>query len=504
MVTSIESLPFEILCNILDEVARQNLQLHSTYTYGLSQAPEPGRDVRMQRVIRGRTSPDALNRQVIEGVHQVNRRWHDWASLYAFRSLYISRWRGSERYIFSLYIISVVYSGLVVSNRRSTDRHSCRWLQSRTLDSLTLNPSSIAVYRDPYLSLRKTSDLLNRYPTLAFCVRRLWFNGYYSLETNALIFSILRYCINVDHLTVPWTTLRYGSSDDWERLLGRRSDERRPLSLEFLAVDLGATKIGDARNHVDKQPLQSAMVDFGRVERLKIFGNTNFKPITDDDLFAIAGTAENLQEIHVTGTSSVSLDGVMALVDASKHKLQMLEHSPLAKDGFEHPRALSMQKHGHICELLLECAQLRNLSISLPSLCEHLFTDASIKWTGEVQIRAESLCNHPSDKHEVRKRFWHILDLTRSLMASRNHDDKVELDIQLFINYWIFEPRRSLVHGNIALGQALSDNTWPYASAVSSMGPYGQTGLYGKDEGPYSCISEEDFGEGLTRGYVSF
>jgi len=258
------------------------------------------------------------------------------------------------------------------------------------------------------------------------------------------------------------------------------------------------------RNHIDKQPLESAMVDFGRVERLKIFGNTNSMPMNDDDLLAMARTAEILREIHVTGTTSVSLDGVMTLVNASKHKLQVLEHSPLAKDGFEHPRALSMQKHGHICERLLECPQLRNLSISLPSLCEQLFTDTSIKWTGEVQIRAESLCNYLTEKLEVRKRFWHILGLTRSLMASKNQHDKVELDIQLFINYWIFEPRRSLIHGNIAIGQALSNNAWPHTSAVSNMGPYGQTGLYGKDEGPYSCISEEEFGEGLSRGYISF
>jgi len=393
---------------------------------------------------------------------------------------------------------------LVVSNRTCTDSHSRRWLQCRTLDSLTCNPSSIAVYRDPYLSLRKTSDLFNRYPTLALCVRRLWFNGYYGLETNTLIFSILRYCTNVDHLTVPWTTLRYGSSDEWARLLGRRSEARGLLSLEFLSVDLGAKKIGDTRQHIDAKPLESAMVDFGRVERLKIFGNTNFMPTTDDDLLAIARTAKAFREIHVTGTTSVSLDGVMALVDASKHKLQVLEHSPLAKDGFEHPTALSTRRHEHICERLLECPQLRNLSISLPSLCEQLFADASVKWTGEVQIRAESLCNHPTDKLEVCKRFWHILDLTRSLMASKNQHNDIKLDIQLFLNYWIFEPRRSRVHGNTSLGQALSDNTWPHRNAVSSMGPYGQTGLYGKDEGPYSCISEEEFGEGLTRGYISF
>ena len=360
------------------------------------------------------------------------------------------------------------------------------------------------MYRDPYLSLRKTAELFNRYPALALSVRRVWFNGYYGLETNALIFNILQYCTNLNHLTVPWTTLRYGSKEDWSRLLGRRTEARKPLSLEFLAVDLGEKKMNDARNRIDEQPLDSATVDFGRVERLKVFGNTNFMPITDDDLFAIARTANNLREIHITGTSTVTIGGVMALVDACQDNLQVLEHSPLAKDGFEHPKALSSQRHGHLCERLLGCPRLQNLSISLPSLCEQLFTDSSINWTGEVQIRAESLCNHPKDEVEAQERFWHILGLARSLMDSRNKENGVDLDIQLFVNYWIFEPRRSLVHGNIGLGQALSDNTWPNTTTASSMGPYGQTGLYGKDIGPYFCISEEEFAEGLSRGYISF
>ena len=287
-------------------------------------------------------------------------------------------------------------------------------------------------------------------------------------------------------------------------MLERRSDVRQPLSLELLAVDLGEKSMGNARNQVDKQPLDSERVDFRRVERLKIFGNTNFKPITDNDLFAIARTANNLREIHITGISTVSVDGVMALVNASKDKLQVLEYSPLAKDGFEHPKALPTLKHGHLCKRLLECPKLRNLSISIPCLCEELFKEPSVNWTGEIQIRADGLCNHPKREAQARRRFWHVLDLARSLMASKNEGENIDLDIQLFINYWIFEPRRSLVHGNIAFGQAVSDDNWPSSSTMSYMGPYGQTGLYGKDEGPYSCISEEEFAEGLTRGYIAF
>lgn len=475
MAAKIDSLPFEILCTILEYVTQYNLSQSPSYTYGLSNAADLGQRGGLQPVIRGQTTPDVLKWQAIEKLRTVNRLWHDWAIQYALQTLHISRWRGSER-----------------------------WLQSRTLGSLTGSPSSIAVYRDPYLSLRKTAELFAGYPNLALSVRRLWFNGYRTMDANILILDILKHCVNVDHLTLPWTTLRYGNEKDWSHLLSRQTLDARPLSLEFLATDLGAKSTSDARKQMDHHPLAAAAVDFGKVERLKIFGNTNFKPITDNDLFAIARTASNLREIHVTGTSSITIDGLMAIVEFTRQSLRVLEHSPLTADGFEHPKGSSTQRHGHLCEKLLECPHLGSLSISLPSVCEHLFQDASINWSGEVQIRADSLCNHPRSQSEGLARFWKLLDFARSLMANRNQQEGVNLDIQLFIDSWIFESRRSLVHGNIEIGQALSDNRWPDVYSVSSKGPYGQTGLYGKDEGPYSCISEEAFAEGLRRGYISF
>ena len=380
---------------------------------------------------------------------------------------------------------------------------SSRWLQSRTLDTLLGTASSMSVYRDPYHSLKQILRLFQDSPGLGACVHRLWFNGYNSAETVGMIFDILQHCTNVDHLTVPWTTLRYGSKEDWSQLLGRGAKECKPLSLEFLAVDLSAKNMSDPRNQHDELPLDFATVDFGRVERLKVFGNTNFMAITNKDLIAIARSAKNLKEIHITGTSSVTIDGVMALTEASHSKLRLLEHCPLSKDGFEHPDPTHATDQGHLCETLLACQQLGDLSVSLPSLCEDLFSDTSVHWQGEVQIRAGSLCNHPKSETETQTRFWRILGLTRSLMAVKDCEG-AELDIQLFINYWIFEPRRAWVHGNIDMGQALSDGAWPRSYSASSKGPYGQTGLYGKDEGPYSCVSEEEFAEGLRRGYISF
>ena len=69
--------------------------------------------------------------------------------------------------------------------------------------------------------------------------------------------------------------------------------------------------------------------------------------------------------------------------------------------------------------------------------------------------------------------------------------------------HWIFEPRKYQVHGNTSLGEILSDGSWPSSKTISSKGPYGHTGVYGKDEGPFSCISEGDYVEGLQRNLLS-
>lgn len=94
----INQLPYEILSAILKETAELNIQHGPQYTYGLSQAPEPLQDVRMQRVIRGQVSPDSLRWNASEAIRQVNQQWHDWAAEYALETLQITRWRGSERF----------------------------------------------------------------------------------------------------------------------------------------------------------------------------------------------------------------------------------------------------------------------------------------------------------------------------------------------------------------------------------------------------------------------
>ena len=381
-------------------------------------------------------------------------------------------------------------------------------MQSRSLNTIQTNHSNIAVYRDPYHSLRMTAQFFGSSPSLASCVRKIWFNGYYGYETNTVIFSILRRCNNLDYVTLPWTALRYGNVEDWTHLLGNNQRGRSLSSLELLAVDLKQSQISSSVNQTDREPLLSSKINFSGLRRLKVFGNPNFMPLTDEDLIAISHTAVNLREIHITGTTSVSIDGILTLADSSDETLEILEHSPLAADGFEHSDpALLCSRRDHFCRKILKYPHLRDLSLSLPALCQDLFADSSVNWHGVVQIRTSTVCGrHPlslNTSEAAQSQFWSLLNQARVLMASRDRVG-VWLNVEIFIDNWIFEPRRSLVHGNLQMGEILSDGIWPHDKTPSYKGPYGQTGLYGKDDGPYECVTEEAFKQGLEKRYISF
>ena len=296
--------------------------------------------------------------------------------------------------------------------------------------------------------------------------------------------------------------------EDWSRLLGRNEQCHSISSLELLAVDLKKSQIDNAANQIDKRPLNSPSVDFSGLKRLKIFGQSNFMPLINEDLIAMSITAVNLRNLHITGTASVTIDGIGALANSSNQTLETLEHSPLTANGFEHPDPNFLRgQTQHLCPRILECPRLRDLSLSLPSICEDLFSDASVNWSGEMQIRTGTVCGHHpvslKTSETAQVKFWRILEQARSLMSLREQEG-VELDIEIYINDWIFEPRRYRVHGNLDVAEAASDGAWPTYKSRSSKGPYGQTGLYGKVEGPYEVVSEDIFRQGLNKHYISF
>ena len=299
-------------------------------------------------------------------------------------------------------------------------------------------PSGFAVYRDPYCALTKTVQLLGTYPSLAISIRRLWLGGFYDADTLSMVFKVLQMCNELKTLTLPWTVIRYGNAEDWSSLLGNGSDRDNLSSLELMAIDLKRAQTADPHNQIDNKPLLAGPVDFSKLRRLKIFGDTTFMPIVDQDLFNIARSATSLQELHITGTSSVTIDGVMSIVNSCRETLRVLEYTPTSQNGFDHPdpsNIPSAPKAKHFCSEIVQCSWLTSLSISLPSICLELFDATSNRWTGEVQIRAGALCKLeiPSQQPQNgRLHFLVLLDRVRHLMETRGQQD-AQLDIEIFV-----------------------------------------------------------------------
>jgi len=474
----INDLPYEILSAILEETARANVDEGVSWTYGLSHAFTPLQESkRLSRYIKGPASADTLRWDETSAIRQVCGVWHKWALSHALENLYIRRWRGSER-----------WAELSTSRKRYD------------IYELIENPSGCAVYRDPYQTLRVTASFLSQHPPATDNIRRVWFNGFYTPEAETMIFKVMRSCRLLTSVSVPWTVLRHGDGQDWRHLLGIAHPEDVPVrSLELQAVCLPDVLTSDSRVASDRKALQDPRVDFGQLKRLKIFGNTTFMPINDDDLADIACTANGLEEFHLTCLSTVSIKGVMDIVKASQSTIRVLEHSPRSDDGFFHPDPGSLNTDEHICEILVDCPKLKDLSISVPTMCSHLFSNEDVLWQGECQVRAMNLCGGSGDTkiQKLRK----LLDSARNLITSQRRQHK-DLDIELFFADCIFDPRDCVVHGYFELVEISSYGQWPSTKTSSSKGPYGSTGLYGKDEGDWDIVSEEEFFRAVNAGWI--
>lgn len=308
-----------------------------------------------------------------------------------------------------------------------------------------------------------------------------------------MIFDTLKNCSNLVALSVPWTMIRHLDAQSWRTLL---IGEVEPLqSLELHCIDPTSQEASEKVNQVNLHALRS--VDFGHLKRLKVFGDTNCMPITDNDLFAIARTATQLDEFHMTCISTITLDGVMAVVKASRDTLRVLEHSPRSQDGFWYPHPGDVCDSEHLCETLRSCSKLETLSISLPSVCADLFSYDDARFRGDLQVRTLHMCGYDTSHstQEMAEALGKLLCGARGLIRRRATGlCPQDLHVEIFFADCIFEPDSSSVHGDFAFAQAITDGCWPANVSLSGKGPYGSTGLYGKQEhGPFQRINEDDF-----------
>lgn len=478
----INDLPHEILSDILLHATRANEAEGETFTYGLTQAPLPLEKTKLTKYVRGPLSAESLRWDATRSIRQACAQWHDWALSYNLEQVLERRWRGSERWA-------------NLSMRR----------RSYSLYELIENPSGYAVYRDPFGSLKHTNRLFASAPTAANHVRRLWFNGFYTAETDKLILSVVASCSQLEYLSVPWTILRRGSVDDWVDLLNANTGVGKPLhSLELQALCLPHDQAAALEEFDGASPLEDVRVDFSALKRLKFFGNTLHQPVTDRDVKAIARTATNLECLDITNLSTVSVAGMLALVKASRNTLQVLEHSPRSDDGFYHPFPGQLQTDEHICELLASLPQMRDLSISVPYLCADLFANHEVKWTGELQVRAADICGCSTNSGATKRaeKLQVALEAARDLIAARLRMHH-ELATELFFAGCIFQPEKRLVHGDFAFAEISSHGQWPTSKQPSTLGPYGQTGTYGKEEGFWDAVTEEEYLYAVDRHWIS-
>lgn len=468
---SFQDLPFELVSEILSIAASLNQNDSETvsYTYGLTQAPRPlQKKTYIQKYLRGRVPTDVMRWDSVDAIRQVSSSWHQWALSHALKELYIRRWQGGET-----------------------------WMQ-KSLDN-TLPTEFLPVsYLHPYQSVRKTAKLFHDFPSLAKHVRKIWFNGIYRYDNITYVFQILENCINLRTVTIPWTTLRYGSAADWNNVLSFP----RLTSLELLAVGLKSEVCRLPHSHDDTQVLRSIpSLDFSNLRRLKIFGDSNLQPITDEDLHLMARTATNLREILITNVTTITANGVASLVTASKHSLQLLEYIPLANDGFEPPLANENDHDLHICTLLASCPRLADLAITIPTACPELFSNPLAPWNETVRVRVGAQGIRGAHGSRV-DNLAALLEAARSLLEKQELRGN-SFDIELAVGPYLFDTRSRLVHGSFKAAKTLSEMRWTPMEEPSVKGPYGYTGLYsGGRKGEWSCIGENDFLDAVRGGLV--
>lgn len=365
---------------------------------------------------------------------------------------------------------------------------------SRSREHLSLTTSS-----ESSTFLSKTAKLLEHHPTLSSYIQRIWFDGYYEAKESAMIFGILRQCKKLEDLLIPWTALRHGTVADLSSLFGSNAAGSCITSLEIRAMNLPKRSPAMKKeNRFDNNASESTSVDFSNLACLRLFGNSKFMSITDKDLIAIARTAKNLRELHMTNAASLGPKGIGALIRSSQLSLEVLELEGSSQMEPEQSEQHNSYSHLRLSRLVAQCPLLRRLRLQSVRTCKDIFAYDDVAWSGKVQIclGVNSSFEVPQSDEDTTV-LYQVLDHARCFMKSRTRPDENIVDIEIFTSRFIFEPRCALVHGDFPTTHAVHQ-PWLVEKKESRR----TVQMTGYVRALPFCITEDEFKDGWNKGYV--
>lgn len=311
-----------------------------------------------------------------------------------------------------------------------------------------------------------------------------------------MIFRVLHQCKNLEDLLIPWTALRHGTVEDWSSLFGSNAAGPCIKTLEIRAMKLPKQSPAMKKeNCFDNKALESARVDFTNLASLRLSENSKFMEMmtNDKDLVAIARTANNLRELHMSNSTPLGPKGIGALIRSSQLSLEVLELDGYAQREMEQP-----EQHNSypLCQLVAQCPRLRRLGLLSVRSCRDVFACDDVAWSGKVQIwlRTNFQVLQADEDTAI---LYQVLEQARHFMGSRTGPDDKSVEIEIFTGQFIFEPRCALVHGDFQTTR-LGREPW----IVEKKESHRNVQMIGYVRKFPFCINEDEFKDGLSKLYV--
>ena len=412
-----QALPLEVVDLILSMATKANQEEGVQYTYGLSreQILSSYTRTKVNKYVRGPIPEASARWDASRSIRQVCSSWGAWATRHNFGWL---------------------REHCLPQGERWADLPVCRAKYS--LYEMIDSPRGACVSRNSQRGLKRTGELLAKFPTVATSVRRLSFDGAITAETSCLILSIIDSCQNLVALTIPHVILARCTTEEWIGLLGLASRAAEPLRALEIKIICDTYRPGSLENG-DVQIPSNERVTFKHITHLKICEISSHRSrsiLQDHHLLKISKTATDIQSLQLTGSSSTSTMAAIALAQASQKTLETFRHRPYSKS----VGSMSRENIGHGCERIATLSRLRDLDVSLPKTCRALFAKSRARWAGLCFIRFEGFCSpsHECANSGLAGALKEILAAARGLIAERSRC-RVELRIELSWNVYVFD-----------------------------------------------------------------